>query len=157
MCLFCWSSISIMYFKPKWIHTEEEPIKINYSLNLSYCHITVLKYGDQGQSNATFWHFSTQQPCFTSGDNIPAPYQMSHLIFLSLEKLTFETIQQQQGAADVQGHSERWPWVIFCWYCPPKNLSTAPKQHYVYIQCPTTLQDSEWMHSEGWPSGVKDM
>lgn len=52
-------TISIKYFKPKRIHmhtptqTEDEPIKISCSLNLSYCHITALKYGDQGQSNTT--------------------------------------------------------------------------------------------------------
>lgn len=111
-CLFCeihlsllLSSISITKdINPSWIHTNTptpthmEPIKFNCSLNVSYCHITVQQYWDQGCSNVISgqrWDSVTLPLVFTLGNNIPASYQMSSLISFCLKKWTIETIQDQ--------------------------------------------------------------
>lgn len=100
---YCCLSISITKdINPSWIHTNtpthKEPIRFNCSLNVSYCHITVQQYWDQGCSNVLDgqrWDSLTLPPVFTLGNNIPASYQMSSLISFWLKKWTIETIQDQ--------------------------------------------------------------
>lgn len=100
---YCCLSISITKdINPSWIHTNtptpKEPIKFNCSLNVSYCHITVQQYWDQGCSNVLDgqrWDSLTLPLVFTLGNNIPASYQMSSLISFCLKKWTIETIQDQ--------------------------------------------------------------
>lgn len=80
---YCCLSISITKdINPSWIHTNthKEPIRFNCSLNVSYCHITVQQYWDQGCSNVIDgqrWDSLTLPLVFTLGNNIPASYQMS--------------------------------------------------------------------------------
>lgn len=124
--------------KSKWTHTHKlkRSQLVSRSLSLSHCHANVLEYGGiKGNpargAGGEAGIFSRNSPSSTWGDNIPASYQMSHLISPShLRPFSRNRWSKEAPHGVIR---KRRSWVVLRWYCSPEKENDKPRQQIYHV------------------------